>query len=599
MNLKACSRWIALAACGLLASTTARAEIAVSAQFSQDVVSVGESVQFHVKVSGSRSAGQPPTVANVEGLRIGYVGPSQSTNVQIVNGAMKSETNVTYVYQVEPTRAGEFTIPAVRVAVDGRTFETQPVVLKAEDGATRGARGPAASATLEVILPKNTAYVGETVPVEIRMSMDSRVRWDVETMPEIPGEGFIKQKLPQPRRAQETRNGREMDVVVFRTAITPSKAGTITLGPIEVPYLAQVPRAQKRNRPRSFFDMFDDDSVFGDPFFSANQRFRARAEAVQLEVKPLPSAGRPKNFSGAVGEFTLSATGGPSRVKVGDPVTMRLSVSGRGNFDRMEAPTLADAAGWRSYPASGDFKADDDLGVSGTKTFSIAVIPETLKTTMPVFEFAYFDPEAEKYVTLTSEAEKLIVDGNAAAPATPPPTETRHAEQAPPAAARDILGIRYDAGGGRKTFEPLYRQRAFLLAQIVPLAGLLALIFLQYRKSHIEEHRRSEWARERAAALARLRGGEMDDSRFLNLAVEVVQKEVALSSNRLPGSVDAAAACASRALDEETRNGIEKLFNAHAEALYAGAGGPVGTLSAEQRRAVLATLEAFERSAHV
>ncbi len=392
--------------CGIfLASVALAAELAVSAQFSQGVTVVGEPVQFQVKVAGSRSGSQPPTV-ELDGLRINYLGPSQNTSMSIVNGRIASESSVTYIYQVEPTRAGVFTIPSLRISVDGRMMQTQPVGLRVEPaGTTRNDGMDLARATIDVVLPRKTAYVGEMVPVEIRMAIDSRVHWQPEAMPTIPGEGFTKQKLPEPKQERGTKDGREVDVLVFRTAITPSKAGKIALGPIEVPYIAQVPRAQ-RNRPRGLLD-----DVFGDPFFAVNQRFKARVEAVEVDVKPLPAAGRPENFSGAVGQFTFNATGSPNRVKLGDPVTMKLAVRGRGNFDRIEAPALLESAGWRTYPASADFKADDDLGIAGTKTFSVAVIPEVKKTAMPAFAFSYFDPTAENYVTLTSEPERLEVEG--------------------------------------------------------------------------------------------------------------------------------------------------------------------------------------------
>ena len=314
------------------------------------------------------------------------------------------------------------------------------------------------------------------VPLEIRLAIDSRVHWQPEAMPEIPGEGFTKQKLPEPRQEHGSKDGREMDVLVFRTAITPSKAGKIAIGPVEIPYAAQVPRAQ-RNRPRWFLD-----DVFGDPFFAETKRYKAHADAVEMEVKPLPAVGRPQNFSGAVGQFKFSASGSPARVKLGDPVTMKLVVTGRGNFDRMEAPALLDLAGWRSYPASADFKADDDLGTSGTKTFSMAVIPEAKKMAMPVFEFVYFDPSEEKYITLASKPEKLVVEGEA-----PPPqvaaTPAESVKAVPSAPVRDILGIRYDVGGGRRSFEPLYARRGFLLAQTVPLAALLGLLFVKLRRN--------------------------------------------------------------------------------------------------------------------
>ena len=230
----------------------------------------------------------------------------------------------------------------------------------------------------------------------------------------------------------------------------------------------------QRQRRGSLFDLFSDD-VFSDPYFGERQQMHARAEAVEIDVKPLPAAGRPPEFSGAVGQFTFSAEGSPRQVKVGDPVTMKLTVSGRGNFDRVEAPALSESSGWRVYPPSANFHSEDEISIRGTKTFELAVIPETKKTAMPVFAFAYFDPEQEKYVTLRSEPAALTVEGGAPPP---PPAIVQPGATAdePPRAASaaaeqcDILGIRYDAPARRASFRPLYLRRYFLLAQAVPLA---------------------------------------------------------------------------------------------------------------------------------
>jgi hypothetical protein len=508
---------------------------------------------------------------------------------------VQTESSVTYLYQVEATRTGSFTIPAVPVSVDGRTLQTQPVVLKVEKGGGKSAEETTLG-FLEVVLPKKTAYVGEMVPVEIRVLVDARVRWQVETMPSIPGDGFTKQKLPEPRQEHGTKDGRSMDVLVFRTAVTPSKAGKITLGPVEMSYLALVPRAQ-RNRPRSLFDLLDD-SVFGDPFFGVNQHFKLRAEPVELEVKPLPAAGRPESFSGAVGQFTFKAAGAPNRVKAGDPITMKLSVSGRGNFDRIEAPALADPDGWRSYPASADFKASDDLGVSGTKTFSMAVIPEAKKTAMPVFEFAYFDPAAEKYVKVKSEPAALTVEGSVPAAAVPAVAEPKKSE-APKAEVtqpNDIFGVRYDPGRGARSFEPLYARRGFLVAQLVPLGALGVWLLLKLRRTDADAKRTASWRREKAGLLAKLRSGDLSEQEFLETAAQAIQLETALVTGHPPRSVDAPFACASRPLDAETIKGVERIFGARAELLYAGAGGGRERLSPDDRRSVLATVANFEKS---
>jgi hypothetical protein len=593
-NVLLARAWALIVACCVYAAgLAAAAELSVRSQLSQSVTGIGEPVQLQVAITGARSAGEPPVV-NVDGLRINYLGPSQNTSMRIEGGHVVSETSVTYIYQVEPTRAGSFTIPALRIPIDGRTLQTQPVALRVEqNGAARTNDGDPARGILEVVLPKKAVYVGEMVPVEIRLSVDSRVHWQPEAMPEIPGEGFTKQKLPEPKQEHGTKNGREMDVLVFRTAITPSKAGKIALGPIEVPYVAQVPRAQ-RNRPRSIFD-----DVFGDPFFSVNQRYKARADSVELEVKPLPSVGRPPHFSGAVGQFTFSAQGSPNRVKLGDPVTMKLAVSGRGNFDRMDAPALVDPTGWRSYPASADFKADDDLGTSGTKTFSMAVIPEAKKSAMPAFEFIYFDPAREKYVTLGSQPEKLEVEGTPLPTpvAVQPKTETKPENPAPePTAARDILGIRYDTGGGRRSFNPIFARRGFLLAQAVPLAALLGFIFVRLHRTDAEGKRAAVLKRQKAELRAKLRGRDLSDQEFLETAARVIQVDTALATGRPAGSVDASFAQSSRPLDAETAAGVERIFNARAELLYAGISRGGDRLPSEDRQRILATVENFERS---
>ena len=579
--------------CGWLLGALSAAELAVSAQLSSSSTGLGEPVQLQIKVAGARSATLAPAVV-VEGLRIDYLGPSQSTSMRIENGNVVSETSVTYIYQVEPKRTGNFTIPPVSIPVEGRTLQTRAVGLKVEDAGTRSAQGVSPVGILEVVLPKKTAYVGEMVPVEIRLSVDAGVRWQPEAMPTIPGEGFTKQKLPEPRQERGSRNGREVDVLVFRTAITPSKAGKITLGPVELPYVAQVPRAQPR-RPRSFFD-----DIFGDSSFAVNQRYRAHADAVELEVKPLPVTGRPENFSGAVGQFRFSGTGAPNRVKIGDPITMTLTVSGRGNFDRTEAPALRDSTGWRSYPASAAFKGDDDLGLSGTKTFSMAVIPEEKKSAMPVFEFVYFDPAAEKYVTLSSELGQLVVEGGepppAAVAAVPVEPSVKPPTAPEAAAAKDILGIRYEAGRSRHSFVPWYARREFLFAQAVPATALLALLFFKLRRDDAGARRSAAWRRERAELVARLRRSGLPEQEFLDAAARVVQLDTALATGRPAESVDAAAARASRQLEPETAAGLEQIFSVRAELLYAGNGGGRGGLSADERREVLATLDRFERS---
>ena len=126
---------------------------------------------------------------------------------------------------------------------------------------------------------------------------------------------------------------------------------------------------------------------------------RFSSEATALEVKPLPP-GAPPSFAGAVGNFSLTTDVKPRTAQVGDPLTVTASISGRGNFDRVTAPTLENERGWHTYPPSSNFKANDDIGVGGTKTFELVITPNEPKKDVPPLVFSFFNPLKEQYVTL-------------------------------------------------------------------------------------------------------------------------------------------------------------------------------------------------------
>ncbi|RYD70590.1 MAG: protein BatD, partial [Verrucomicrobiaceae bacterium] len=459
----------------------------VRAAFAHDVTVPNEPVRLEIRVEGGQPSA-PPREIRAEGLTVSYIGSSQSNQISFSNGRMRAISEVIYNYRVTPDRVGTFTVPAVEIEIDGKPHRTQPVALRVENDRRGGGGGEAPITRIgfaEIVLPKQTAYIGESLPIQVRLYVDSRINWQPESMPSLEGEGFTKTKMPEPEQKREERDGKLYDVLIFRTAITPSRAGTLKVGPTELPFQAQIPRAQP-NRRRSGGGFFGED-FFNDPTFGgfgAVERRVAKADMVELEVKPLPVAGRPESFSGAVGDFSISADGNPKTVKVGDPLTVNVSITGEGNFDRMGAPVLVDSAGWRTYPPSSNFQPEGKAAFRGTKTFQIAAIPETKKTQMPQFEFSYFDPNQEQYVTKKTEPAPLTVQGTAAPPPAPVAKRTAAADRAPKAPTpeadkntplTDILAIRYDIGQSR-SFIPLYEKDGFKLLQLIPMVVLFGLI---------------------------------------------------------------------------------------------------------------------------
>jgi hypothetical protein len=274
-------------------------------------------------------------------------------------------------------------------------------------------------------------------------------------------------------------------------------------------------------------------------------------------------------------------------------------LSGRGNFDRVVAPTIEEPSGWRTYPPSNSFRPEDDLGVSGTKTFEVAVIPEAVKTAMPRFAFSYFDPSAEKYVTLTTTAAPLTVEPGTAPTPAPVPHTTRPAEEAAPEqpqAAKDIVGLRYDTDARRQSFEVLYESRKFWLAQLLPLVALLACLFLRMRRPRENAEQLSSWRRERSRLHSELASEALRQPEFYETAARIAQLEAAIATGREPASIDAAAASKAVQANEDLARRIEELFNARAELLYAGGGGGDDLVPSEEKAAVLSTLRELQHS---
>src|SRR6266403_804251 len=410
--------------------STFAASPTVTAVLSNSQPTVGQIVQLEIKITGANKARVPESIS-VDGLEIHQTGQMYESSLSFGFGGNGDSSSATYTYSVLPLKAGQFKIPSQTVRTGSDSLRTPELVLnvaqvssssRGSAGSTQSGQTQAASKLgfAELVVAKKDAYVGEMVPAEIRLGFDPRSHARLQEGPELSGQGFTTQKLQQPRETMETIGGRPSHLYTFKTAISPARAGKFEIGPVQAKMVVVLPRrpsGPRINRPRSPFDLFNLDDPFSDPFFSdpfgnfgERTELPIRSETVALNVKPLP-ANAPPNFSGAIGNFTMAVDAKPKTVQVGDPITVTATISGRGNFDRMTGPTLEDARAWHKYPPSSKFKQDDDVGISGEKTFETVIAPNEKKTDVPPLAFAYFDPIKENYITLRSEPVPIQVEG--------------------------------------------------------------------------------------------------------------------------------------------------------------------------------------------
>jgi len=600
---------------GILATSFAFADSpSVTAVLSKSEAVVGEDVQLEIRLTGARGADAPEQIP-VDGLEIHRTGTSQRVEINNFN----LTASVSYDYTVLPLRAGMFSIPPQTIRVGSNSLRTPPLTLhvaaSSNQQATqnrRGARPTTDTSKLvfaELIVPKKNAFVGEMVPVQVRLGYDPRTHPQLTEPPEIIGQGFTAQKLQQSSENLETINGRTYNIVTFKSAIAAVHSGKLEIGPVKAKAQVVVPRRLSSPRSRSPFDLFDQDDPFSDPFFSnpfgqfgERREVEISSEPVTLDVKALPQSA-PPSFSGAIGNFTMTTEAKPKSVQVGDPITVTSTISGRGNFDRVNAPVVEDEHGWHKYPPSSKFKQDDEVGISGAKSFETVLSPNEKKQSLPMLAFSYFDPVKEQYVTLRSEPIAITVQGGAAPtqnvaasrPASPTPAPaTRPAATAKPA---DILYQLTEQPAATESFAPLYTRPVFWTAQLIPFLALIGLAGWKIRQAKAdnrEARRITALQHELAERMRKLHRADASPREYYAEASRAVRVKAALASGSRqidPNVVDAETAADTFGLNGDSRERLRRLFEQSDELQYSGAHNGSGKISSEDRRDVLELIE--------
>ncbi|MDR1304688.1 MAG: BatD family protein [Verrucomicrobiales bacterium] len=571
--------------CVFFLPLTVRAETGVSATLSRDTVSFGGSAEMQLTVRG-KDIGNI-TLPPVDGLQFEQIGSSRSSNFSFSHGGgvsnASNEIVVQLVIRVVPLRDGTFTIPPVTCVLDGKSYVTPPLTLKAlkagsapgqpaTGGSTAAAGEPPAPAVANrAIFGKitgvpETMYPGQVAlaTVTFYVNLGAKVQINQAGLPVLKNDGFVTPAL-RPEQVRQQQDGQYLTVsaVVPLTAIKEGKFELAAEWPLTVAVAAEDEQPGDRNDP------------FNHPIFrgffrrQAQKDLTANSDRVAVEVLPLPVDGQPASYGGAIGEFTVSATVEPREVRAGDPLTLKVEVRGHGNFDRIAAPVPAAARGWKAYPASGQFAAADSAGLAGVKTFSLPLIPrdDTIKQ-LPDVEFSYFDPLTVQYITLRPELPAITVlpaEPGAARPAT-------SAAASGGGNAPALAPLRLTAGAPRAELRPVTRRAWFWALNggslLLGLAGI-GLLWNYRRVSDHEYQRQRRAGRNIDAALRALDTAlaNEDSAAFAAAACRALRERLAGLWQVRAASITTADARRRLGADGET---IAALFAAADAVTYAG-----------------------------
>jgi hypothetical protein len=368
-------------------------------------VGAGEQFELSFTVSASDVNGaknfKPPTLAPFTVLS----GPNQSTNMQFVNGQMSGSVSFTYYLYTRQT--GKFTIAPATIEYKGTTLKSQPLQIEVTQGKPPApgkepdnTQNIADNLYVRAIADKQRVRQGEPVTVTYKLYTRLQVSgYDIAKAPVY--QGFWAEEVEQPKQpvvTTETVDGKQFRVATIRkTALFPTQSGSLTISPLEVRCAFQLASRKKTNDP---FDSF-----FNDPFFSRTQTVEQnlKSNALSVAVDPLPGS-PPAGFTGAVGRFSFTASVDKKEVKTGDPITLKLTISGAGNVKLLTPPKPELPADFEAYdPRISEEVARDGGVIRGKKTAEYLVIPRNAgdRTIEPI-AFSYFDLDRNVYNTLRS-----------------------------------------------------------------------------------------------------------------------------------------------------------------------------------------------------
>lgn len=409
----------------LVPALPAQDEVRLVASAKQ-VVASGERFRIVYEVNGEGRNFVAPNFGKLQVLS----GPNTSTSssVQIINNRMQQSYTMSYTFIVAAITEGEVNVSPASVIVDGKKYSSNTLTIKVNKGGS-GQAGAGADQSqsqremgilhdddvyVRAFVTTRNPYLGEQIIVTYRIY--TRVPISNLMMKKASSfNGFWSKNLTdnnqQLKQTTQVINGEEYIVAdISKYAIFPQKTGKLTIEPAELDCVAQIQMQTKRRRSNDPFEDF-----FNDPFFNRNMRnieVTLKSKPIVIDVKPLPIKGKPESFTGAVGDYRFNSDIDRNQLTTNDALTLKVSVSGKGNLDLINITTPHFPSDFETYDPKVSSNIKTSLsGVSGSKKFEYLAIPRAPGDFVidPV-DFSYFNPKDKKYHTYSSGAYNIQVE---------------------------------------------------------------------------------------------------------------------------------------------------------------------------------------------
>ncbi len=364
-------------------------------------VQAGSPFRLEVSVNAQNADLPQPDLKNFQVL-----GRSTSSSMSFVNGDMSVKRSIIYTLIAEKT--GTFTIPAVTVSYKGKNYNSNSLTINVSGSDVQqqgGGQGSQQNAEADSPAPQNASgnlfvdincskkevFVGEQVII----SASVYSRYNISGVEDVktPGfKGFWVQDIFNPKNITFDRkyigNKEYLYTLWQKKALFAQKTGTLEIEPYDITF------------------------IVSDGWGFNRSKMSAKSKTVKINVKPLP-AGKPDGFGGAVGNFTVSISSDKTELNLDEPMTVKVTVQGSGNFKLFETPKVEFPSAFEKFePKSQENISANNNGISGTKTFSYMVIArQNGEFEIPGVNFSFFDPASKSYKTVSTKPLNITVKG--------------------------------------------------------------------------------------------------------------------------------------------------------------------------------------------
>lgn len=396
----------------LLLSFKLTAQVQFEASVSKNSLGINERLRIDFTMNEDGDNFNPPSF---EGFRI-VGGPNQSVSFTWVNG--KKAFEKTYSYFLQPTKKGSFVIKQATIEINGQIYKTNPVKVTVGNAVQeerdpyeqynpygQPRQAPVVTAGKDGVhlvaeISNSNPYLNEPITVVYKIYVSNRSGvggWREVQNPKYTNFWSQNIDVKQLQVQQGTFKGEPYRFAVLRkTVLYPQKSGKLEIEPLTLDVEVEVPSGE--------YDFF------GRPIMTMGHK-KVSAGSKVISVKPLPEAGKPENFSGAVGTFDFKVIPSRTQLKTGESLDLKVQVSGKGNLKLFTLPKPVVPASLEMYDPAHQENVQTPLsGMTGSISDTYTIIPQSEgKFPIQPLSFSYFDLATKSYKTITSNEITLEV----------------------------------------------------------------------------------------------------------------------------------------------------------------------------------------------